>query len=101
MVQVAALIDPRMLVEIEAVAYRRRSVRLVAHTPPLVTVPNLTLRAWQKAALERMSAWQEGPFLLSAAPGAGKTIPSLVYARGLLRRRDRDAACTSSARRRR
>ncbi|MDX6678559.1 MAG: hypothetical protein QOE31_2611, partial [Solirubrobacteraceae bacterium] len=32
-----------------------------------------------------MSAWQEGPFLLSAAPGAGKTIPSLVYARGLLR----------------
>ena len=27
----------------------------------------------------------EGPFLLSAAPGAGKTIPSLVYARGLLR----------------
>lgn len=46
--------------------------------------PALTLRAWQTVALERMSAWQEGPFLLSAAPGAGKTIPSLVYARGLL-----------------
>ena len=45
----------------------------------------LTLRAWQDAALQRLSSWQEGPFLLSAAPGAGKTIPSLVYARGLLR----------------
>ena len=44
----------------------------------------LVLRAWQEAALERLSAWQQGPFLLSAAPGAGKTIPSLVYARGLL-----------------
>ena len=50
-----------------------------------MNVPPLTLRAWQTAALERMSAWQEGPFLLSAAPGAGKTIPSLVYARGLLK----------------
>ena len=49
-----------------------------------MTAGALTLRAWQTAALERMSAWQEGPFLLSAAPGAGKTIPSLVYARGLL-----------------
>jgi len=49
-----------------------------------VTVSDLTLRPWQSAALERMSAWREGPFLLSAAPGAGKTIPSLVYARGLL-----------------
>jgi superfamily II DNA or RNA helicase len=44
----------------------------------------LTLRAWQEAALEHMAAWHEGPFLLSAAPGAGKTIPSLVYARKLL-----------------
>jgi superfamily II DNA or RNA helicase len=43
------------------------------------------LRAWQERALERMAAWQDGPFLLSAAPGAGKTIPSLVFARGLLR----------------
>jgi superfamily II DNA or RNA helicase len=31
-----------------------------------------------------MSAWDDGPFLLSAAPGAGKTIPSLVFARRLL-----------------
>jgi superfamily II DNA or RNA helicase len=45
----------------------------------------LTLRAWQEAALARMSSWHEGPFLLSAAPGAGKTIPSLVHARALLR----------------
>ncbi|MEA2155657.1 MAG: hypothetical protein QOE11_1797 [Solirubrobacteraceae bacterium] len=42
------------------------------------------LRAWQERALERMSAWDEGTFLLSAAPGAGKTIPSLVFARRLL-----------------
>ncbi len=31
-----------------------------------------------------MAAWDEGSFLLSAAPGAGKTIPSLVFARRLL-----------------
>jgi superfamily II DNA or RNA helicase len=43
------------------------------------------LRAWQQCALERMAAWKDGAFLLSAAPGAGKTIPSLVFARGLLR----------------
>jgi superfamily II DNA or RNA helicase len=43
------------------------------------------LRAWQECALERMAAWEDGAFLLSAAPGAGKTIPSLVFARGLLR----------------
>lgn len=34
-----------------------------------------------------MSAWDDGPFLLSAAPGAGKTIPSLVFARRLLSER--------------
>ncbi|MBA3747866.1 MAG: hypothetical protein H0W96_10315, partial [Solirubrobacterales bacterium] len=50
-----------------------------------MTPSNLILRPWQSAALELMSSWQAGPFLLSAAPGAGKTIPSLVYARGLLR----------------
>ena len=47
--------------------------------------PALTLRAWQQAALAQMADWHEGPFLLSAAPGAGKTIPSLVHARALLR----------------
>ncbi len=45
----------------------------------------VTLRAWQEEALRRLADWHEGPFLLSAAPGAGKTIPSLVYAHGLLR----------------
>jgi len=49
-----------------------------------VNAPNLILRAWQKAALETLAGWNEGPFLLSAAPGAGKTIPSLVYAKRLL-----------------
>ncbi len=44
-----------------------------------------SLRAWQERALARMAAWDDGPFLLSAAPGAGKTIPSLLFARGLLR----------------
>ena len=42
------------------------------------------LREWQARALERMAAWEEGSFLLSAAPGAGKTIPSLAFARTLL-----------------
>ncbi len=32
-----------------------------------------------------MRAWSEGPFLVSAAPGAGKTRPALEHARELLR----------------
>lgn len=44
------------------------------------------LRAWQRAALARLDGWSEGPFLLAAAPGAGKTRPALVLARELLRR---------------
>ena len=56
-------------------------VRAVAST----TAPSIALRGWQERALERMSAWNDGSFLLSAAPGAGKTIPSLVFARRLLR----------------
>ncbi|MGA2009104.1 MAG: DEAD/DEAH box helicase family protein [Solirubrobacteraceae bacterium] len=39
------------------------------------------LRAWQLRALAAMASWQEGPFLLSAAPGAGKTRPALELAR--------------------
>src|SRR5262245_7196548 len=34
-----------------------------------------------------MSTWQSGPFLISAAPGAGKTRPAIELARTLLRRR--------------
>jgi superfamily II DNA or RNA helicase len=32
-----------------------------------------------------MRAWRRGPFLISAAPGAGKTRPALAFARELLR----------------
>jgi len=39
------------------------------------------LRQWQQHALEQMASWESGPFLLSAAPGAGKTRPALELAR--------------------
>jgi superfamily II DNA or RNA helicase len=42
------------------------------------------LRSWQRAALARLDGWGSGPFLISAAPGAGKTRPALEYARGQL-----------------
>ncbi|HEV2820685.1 MAG TPA: DEAD/DEAH box helicase family protein, partial [Solirubrobacteraceae bacterium] len=45
-------------------------------------------RDWQQRALERLAAWDgAAPFLVSAAPGAGKTRPALVLARDLLRTR--------------
>jgi superfamily II DNA or RNA helicase len=50
-----------------------------------VTLPGPTLRDWQRRALEAMAEWSEGSFLISAAPGAGKTIPSLVFAAQELR----------------
>jgi superfamily II DNA or RNA helicase len=43
-----------------------------------------SLRAWQRDALERLHGWRDGPFLISAAPGAGKTRPALELARRLL-----------------
>jgi superfamily II DNA or RNA helicase len=43
-----------------------------------------SLRAWQRHALSRLADWRGGPFLISAAPGAGKTRPALELARGLL-----------------
>jgi superfamily II DNA or RNA helicase len=46
-----------------------------------------SLRAWQRHALDRLAEWQAGPFLISAAPGAGKTRPALELARDLLARR--------------
>jgi superfamily II DNA or RNA helicase len=46
-----------------------------------------SLRAWQRHALDRLSDWREGPFLISAAPGAGKTRPALELASDLLCRR--------------
>jgi superfamily II DNA or RNA helicase len=49
--------------------------------PDLPGPSNHPLRAWQDRALALMAAWQDGPFLLSAAPGAGKTRPALELAR--------------------
>ncbi len=45
----------------------------------------VALRAWQQRAVAAMAAWDDGPFLLAAAPGAGKTVPALHVARELLR----------------
>ncbi|MHB8658396.1 MAG: DEAD/DEAH box helicase [Solirubrobacteraceae bacterium] len=42
------------------------------------------LRDWQQRALQQMAGWSEGPFLISAAPGAGKTRPALEFARAEL-----------------
>lgn len=39
------------------------------------------LRPWQDHALAEMAAWSSGPFLISAAPGAGKTRPALEQVR--------------------
>ncbi len=38
------------------------------------------LRDWQLHALNAMERWCDGSFLISAAPGAGKTRPALEYA---------------------
>jgi superfamily II DNA or RNA helicase len=39
------------------------------------------LRQWQVRALAAMDSWTTGSLLISAAPGAGKTRPSLEFAR--------------------
>jgi superfamily II DNA or RNA helicase len=52
----------------------------------LTRSPSTSLRAWQRRALDRLGDWREGPFLISAAPGAGKTRPALELARDLLAR---------------
>jgi superfamily II DNA or RNA helicase len=53
--------------------------------PDSLTLPAPTsLRAWQRRALTRLADWRDGPFLVSAAPGAGKTRPALELARELL-----------------
>src|ERR1700683_2960926 len=52
-------------------------------TYPRVGDPS-SLRAWQRLALERLADWRDGPFLISAAPGAGKTRPALELAKQLL-----------------
>jgi superfamily II DNA or RNA helicase len=59
----------------------------VSVTDPPQTRPAGGLRPWQEKALSKLDAWDGEPFLLSAAPGAGKTRPALVLARELLRTR--------------
>lgn len=55
--------------------------------PGRLTASTLTpLRPWQRDALERLDDWHDGPFLVSAAPGAGKTRPALELAKRLLAR---------------
>ncbi|MGH2894797.1 MAG: DEAD/DEAH box helicase [Solirubrobacteraceae bacterium] len=39
-------------------------------------------RAWQAQALAELDGLQDGTFLISATPGAGKTRPALLFARG-------------------
>ncbi len=51
---------------------------------PLATSTQTSLRAWQRRTLDDLADWQGGPFLVSAAPGAGKTRPALELARRLL-----------------
>jgi superfamily II DNA or RNA helicase len=53
-------------------------------TPPAQTPTPGPLRAWQSETLRRLAGWRSGPFLVSAAPGAGKTRPALELARTLL-----------------
>jgi superfamily II DNA or RNA helicase len=64
-------------------------VRRVRHdVAPVPTLrppsPNTGLRIWQRRALAEMDGWTEGSFLISAAPGAGKTRPALEFARAQL-----------------
>ena len=46
--------------------------------------PTAPLRPWQVRALAAMEGWRDGSFLVSAAPGAGKTRPAIEQARRLL-----------------
>ena len=52
---------------------------------PNPSISPAALRGWQRCALAQMAGWSSGPFLLSAAPGAGKTRPALEFAREQLR----------------
>ncbi len=57
------------------------------HDAALLTSVLTSLRAWQRQALGLLHDWRQGPFLLSAAPGAGKTRPALELARVLIEKR--------------
>ncbi len=62
--------------------------RTMPRSVPSPSATSPALRPWQAAAMEAMAAWRGGPFLVSAAPGAGKTRPALELARRLLRSRE-------------
>jgi superfamily II DNA or RNA helicase len=63
----------------------RRIGHDVAPVPPVRSSSlNTVLRAWQRRALASMDGWTKGSFLISAAPGAGKTRPALEFARSQL-----------------
>ncbi len=74
----------------DVITARRRGgefVRALVHHARPVTITETdtrrnALRAWQTGALEALAGWRGGPFLLCAAPGAGKTRPALQFARG-------------------
>jgi len=51
---------------------------------PLAPSTPTSLRAWQRRTLQALAGWEGDPFLVSAAPGAGKTRPALELARRLL-----------------
>ncbi|MFI5009360.1 MAG: DEAD/DEAH box helicase [Solirubrobacterales bacterium] len=51
---------------------------------PLAPSAPTSLRAWQRRTLQALAEWRGDPFLVSAAPGAGKTRPALELARRLL-----------------
>lgn len=76
--------------------HRWGTVRAARHHAGLVSVTTTerpgtgggrSLRGWQQRALDAMDDWTEGAFLISAAPGAGKTRPALEFARRELTRR--------------
>lgn len=56
-------------------------------TAPAPAITDLSsLRPWQRKAVEGMRDWEFGTYLVAAAPGAGKTRPSLHFAREELAR---------------
>ncbi|MBJ7470570.1 MAG: DEAD/DEAH box helicase family protein [Solirubrobacteraceae bacterium] len=51
-------------------------------TAPTSAITDLSsLRPWQRKAVKGMRDWEFGTYLIAAAPGAGKTRPSLHFAR--------------------
>ncbi len=49
-----------------------------------MTSRNAGLRPWQATAMDAMEQWKGGSFLISAAPGAGKTRPAIEIAKRML-----------------